>query len=134
MFTDNVTAAEYVNSQHIANLACIPIIQRMADVGLQFDVTVNCVYLGSRKNFLADPISRFHEPGQIQRFVALWQQYGASTPHGYWLLQHMSPHSLIFLSPQLNKWIQLYGSWINRWPTGEPMPLRGLQRWHIGHT
>ena len=131
VFTDSMVAAAYVNNQHATSDDAVTLLHRLADTCHRYNIHVVCVHVPGECNAIADAISRFHERGQIYRFVSLlWSYFGkyGVIPVGYFLPAHMSYNSCAFLSPQIATWTATYARWIRRYAIGDLSPLHRLQR------
>lgn len=117
--SDNWASVCMVNKGSSRHPTALKLLRNMATVAMKYNISVVATFLPGQLNILSDSISRFHEKGQIARFIDSlrdWCEHVAyiSCPLYYCLHYHMSKHSLRHLSLQIMEWIRLYTTWIRR--------------------
>ena len=112
---DNVTAVHTVNTGAAKHPKAMAIIKSIADTAVKHCITLTAAYIPGRYNQVADSISRLHIPGQFFRLSALLNDlHHPGTHPTYCLLNHMSPLTMLFLSPQVAQLQSVYSSWMRR--------------------
>ena len=112
--TDYVDAACMLNRCSARNTKASVLIKSIATQAIKWNVTVEACYLPGVLNEIPDAISRLHSPGQFLRLSSLLSSLHANGHPTYNLLEHMSPLSLLFLLPQVQKLQHWWHSWIRK--------------------
>jgi hypothetical protein len=106
---DNYTAASGVNKGTSRCEPLMEIVRRLFWLSVFGAFDIKCWFLPGTENWLADAVSRLHEPGKLD-ILCNWFNW---TDPGFllcWplvLLQHMSYNAFLFVVPQVLRWINL---------------------------
>ena len=115
IFCDNMTAVHITNTGAARNPLAARIIKDIAKLALKWNLTISANHIPGHLNELADSISRLHIPGQFYRFSTLLSKMHKPDYHPtYNLLCNMSPLTLCFLLPQVQKLQTLSNNWTMR--------------------
>ena len=125
--TDNMSAAWWVNTWTIRSGLATAMLKNIANLACQHDHAISCQYIQGHCNNVADAMSCLHSIGQLHRLRFLLHSF--HLPQGghpsYHLLNHMSPLSALFLSPQVAKLQEGWLSWIDK--------LQACEHTHLPH-
>ena len=108
--SDNIAAVHMTNTLATRHSLAAKILRNMADTALKYNVSITAFHIEGSINHIPDSISRLHAPGQLLRLSSLLCTYYHPNVHPtYFLPNHMSYASHVFLLPQLKKFhSQLY--------------------------
>lgn len=118
--SDNLATVGMINKGTTPSSPAFALLEELCNLSIFYNFGVESVFVPGHLNILTDSISRFHEPGQMARFVTCLNNYYQPVPPGFWLDRHMSIDSMHFLYPQIRQWRHLYGSWMEKFNISDP--------------
>ena len=105
VYTDSTAAAGMIKKGSSSHQIALTLLKQLSLSALEHDYTIEAVHITGRANEMSDSISRLHEPGEIHRFMALYnEQYAHTGLQAFYLPYHMSCASQRSLSQQIQKW------------------------------
>ncbi len=79
-----------------------------------YSITLTVSYVRSKDNYVADALSRMHDPAFLAQAIKLLAIYGINISHpGFNIWHHMSYNSWLFVFPQMSPTTKkpLIGKW-----------------------
>ena len=132
VLTDNTTTMNWINNWTARPHAAATILKNIAASAIKWNITINCLHIRGCHNTIADSISRLHQPGQLYHLCSLLRTFYNYCHPTYFLPDHMSPLSALFLCPQVLCLQQKWASWIKKSLPYASTHLPHLQRTIIG--
>ena len=114
ILTDNITAKSIINKGTSKNPNIMPFIRRVFWLSALYNFKITAKFIPGIKNNVADTISRLHEGGQLFVLESLLRPPGFNGNCDIKLPFHASLGSIIFLYPQMMKWLSLKKRWMKR--------------------
>jgi hypothetical protein len=131
VYTDNVTAKSIVNKGTSKNPKIMPLIRKLFWLSALYNFYLKVEFIPGADNIMADTISRLHENGNLCKLEALINNGLCYNSINLNLALHISINGLLFLHPQIAKWIALKLHWMQRWPS---LGLNATLSPHRDHT
>jgi hypothetical protein len=114
VLSDNITAKAIINKGTCKNRVVMAFIRELNWWSAIYNFKLTVSYIPGLENRLADSISRLHENGQMLRLESLLKPVGWVGAYNLKFPLHLTISGLLFLFPQIQKWLHLRGSWMRR--------------------
>ena len=92
----------------------MPFLRELFWLSAIYNFKITAKFVPGKLNILADTISRLHEDGQIFVLESLLRQPYSTGAYNIRLPLHASISGILFLFPQMQKWLSWKLAWMQR--------------------